>query len=461
VPLRAAIYARISQDRDGLRAGVERQVEECRALASRHGWDVGGLYVDDDVSAYTGKRRPQYERMLRDLRGGLVDGVVAWHPDRLHRRPRELETFIQLAEERGFLIVPVQAGDYDLATPTGRAIARTLGAWSAHESEHKGERVKSSVRQRAAMGLPNGGVRPHGYEPDQMTIRRSEATVIRKVAKRVIAGESLSSIAQGLNESGVPTARGKQWRVTTLRSVVTGYRLCALRESNGEIVGPAAWKPILSVDQSAAIRALLLDPNRERKRTPRRYLLAGLLHCGKCGNVLVSQPTGERRRYACKKMAGLTRCGGTYIEADAIERIVIEAVLYRLDGAAFGQATESDDTDTQSAGRELLALHKRLDQFTDMLSSGDMTREAYVRATRSVRKQITDSERAQAEGFRRNDLSVLGSDPRRLRRAWPDLPLARQQSIIRAVMDYADIGPGVLGQGCVALERFHPVWRAD
>lgn len=459
MPQSAAIYARISQDRDGLRAGVERQVAECRSTALGHGWEVGPVYVDDDVSAYSGRRRPEYERMLRDLRAGLVDGVVAWHPDRLHRRPRELETFIQLAEERGFLIVTVQAGDYDLATPTGRAIARTLGAWSAHESEHKGERVKSSIRQRAALGLPNGGVRPYGYEPDQMTIRRSEATVIKRVAKRVIAGESLSSIAQGLNEAEIPTAQGREWRVTTLRSVITGYRLCALRESNGQIVAKAAWKPILTVEQTSAIRAVLLDPSRERTRTPRRYLLAGLLHCGKCGNVLVSQPTGERRRYACKKMAGLSRCGGTYIEADAIERMVIEAVLYRLDGAAFDQAAPADDAEAGAAVLELLALQKRLEQFTDMLSTGDMTREAYVRADRSVRKQIGDLERAQAEVFRRNDVGALGSDPKRLRRDWPTLPLARQQSIIRAVLDHGVIGPGVLGLRSVAVERFAPIWR--
>ena len=207
LPTAAAIYARISQDRDGLRAGVDRQVDECRALAVRLGWEIGAVYADDDVSAYSGRRRSEYERMLRDLREGTADGVLAWHPDRLHRRPRELEAFIQLVETHGFPIATVQAGEYDLSRPTGRAMARTLGAWSAHESEHKGERVKSAIRQRVEQGLPNGGVRPYGYESDGIRIRREEAAVIRKVAKRVIAGESLASIAQGLNDQGMPTAR--------------------------------------------------------------------------------------------------------------------------------------------------------------------------------------------------------------------------------------------------------------
>lgn len=77
---RAGIYARISSDRPGDGLGVARQIEDCERLAERKGWRVVEQYVDDDVSAWSGRKRPQY------LRGF----------DRLHRQPSELESFKEL-----------------------------------------------------------------------------------------------------------------------------------------------------------------------------------------------------------------------------------------------------------------------------------------------------------------------------------------------------------------------------
>jgi len=90
-PKAVAIHARISSEPEGDRLGVTRQVDDCRAMAERRGWPVAELYVDDDVSAYSGKPRPAYRRMLEDIRSGSVDAVVVGHLDRLHRQPKPRE----------------------------------------------------------------------------------------------------------------------------------------------------------------------------------------------------------------------------------------------------------------------------------------------------------------------------------------------------------------------------------
>lgn len=77
-----AVYARISQDREGDGLGVKRQLDDCRADAGRRGWVVAEEYVDDDLSAYGGKVRPAYERMLTDIAAGSRDAVMVWHMDR-------------------------------------------------------------------------------------------------------------------------------------------------------------------------------------------------------------------------------------------------------------------------------------------------------------------------------------------------------------------------------------------
>ena len=85
---RAAIYCRISDDREGGALGVKRQEDDCRALAERRGWPVAEVFVDNDVSAYNGHVRPAYRRMLDAMKAGEVDAVVVWHLDRLHRHPK-------------------------------------------------------------------------------------------------------------------------------------------------------------------------------------------------------------------------------------------------------------------------------------------------------------------------------------------------------------------------------------
>jgi len=89
--MRAGVYLRQSRDQNGTGLAVARQREDCLKLCRERGWEPTE-YVDNDVSAYSGKRRPSYERMLIDIAAGKLDAVVVWDLDRLHRRPLELST---------------------------------------------------------------------------------------------------------------------------------------------------------------------------------------------------------------------------------------------------------------------------------------------------------------------------------------------------------------------------------
>lgn len=139
--VRAAIYCRISQDREGAGLGVDRQRQDCVKLCEDRGWEVIAVYEDNDLSAYSGKRRPGYETLLGTVRAHSVDVVVVWHTDRLHRSPRELEEWIVAVETAGVMTATVKAGELDLATSSGRLVARMFGAVARHESEQKGERI--------------------------------------------------------------------------------------------------------------------------------------------------------------------------------------------------------------------------------------------------------------------------------------------------------------------------------
>src|SRR3954464_3918895 len=128
VAQRAGIYARISSDRERDGLAVGRQLEDCERLAEERGWRVVERYVDQDVSAYKGRLRPAYRRLLADLRSGVVDGVIVYHLDRLHRQPAELEEFFNVCTAAGVDDLATVTGRINLADADGQFQARILGA---------------------------------------------------------------------------------------------------------------------------------------------------------------------------------------------------------------------------------------------------------------------------------------------------------------------------------------------
>ncbi len=98
----------------GITWGLRRQVEDCERLVALRGWEVAERYVDDDVSAYRGRPRPEYRRMLDDLRSGFVEAVVVWDADRLHRQPKELEEFFDVCKAAGVTQAGVGERGYGL-----------------------------------------------------------------------------------------------------------------------------------------------------------------------------------------------------------------------------------------------------------------------------------------------------------------------------------------------------------
>jgi site-specific DNA recombinase len=172
-------------------------------LAERCGHVVDEVYVDDDISAWSGKPRPEFERMLDDLRSRRIGAVLAWHLDRLTRHPRELEAFIDLCDELRVELGCV-TGEVDLGSHIGRLTARVLGGLARYESDHKSERIRRKHEEIAVKGrVSGGGSRPYGYEADKVTIRAAEAAIVRECATRLLAGEPVRSIARDLNERGV------------------------------------------------------------------------------------------------------------------------------------------------------------------------------------------------------------------------------------------------------------------
>jgi site-specific DNA recombinase len=465
VPKSAGIYARISSDREGLQLGVQRQVEDCRALAERRKWPVVKVYIDDDVSAYKSRIRPAYQQMLADLRNGVLDAVIVWNLDRLHRQPKELEEFFDICDAAQVVDLASVAGDINLGSDDGRFHARILGAVARKESDDKSRRLKRKHLELAQNGkVAGGGTRPFGYESDRRTIVPEEAAVIRDLARRVLAGDSLLSLCRDLTARGVPTVKGGRWTVQVLRNVLMSGRISGQREHNGEIVATAEWEGIITPDETDRLRRILADPERPANRTPRRYLLNRLVRCGRCGAMLISRPRGDgKRRYVCNKAPGLPGCGGIAIVADELEQFIVDAMLYSLDtpelAASLAAAPAASEGDAAEARRALDEAHAQLEELAAAYGERQITMREFIAARAPIEKRM---KQAQARAGTENRSAVLADfvvNPKALREDWGTLTLTRQRAIVAAVMDHATIAPATRGRNSFDPARVTPRWR--
>lgn len=342
-PKSTAIYCRISQDGEGSGLGVRRQEEDCGELADRRGWPITAIYVDNDVSAYSGKVRPQYRQMLQDIRDGAVDGVIVWHLDRLHRRPKELEEFFEICDQAALKHMASVSGDIDLSTDDGRFHARILGAVARKESDDKSRRIKRKHVELARDGQHLGGVGvPLGYSYDpatkELSIVPQEAEIVRLVFDRFLEGWALRQIAREVQERGVVGKRGrKRWTNGAITRILDNPTFASFRHYRGELT-EGKWEPLISReqwDQACALReaARAASPSQNRKGKG-KSLLSNLLTC-ECGAAMWRDSYASddsRSAYKCSrsKTKKWGDCTAGMVSANRAERMIEEAFLRRI-----------------------------------------------------------------------------------------------------------------------------------
>ncbi|WP_347058466.1 recombinase family protein [Blastococcus sp. HT6-30] len=463
-PTRPAIYARISRDQAGEGLGVLRQLEDCRKQAAGLGWPTPEEYVDNDFSAYSGKRRPAFQRLLDDLTAGACDGVVMWAPDRLTRQPRELELFLDTAEAAGVQHIKFVTGlaGVDLASRSGIAMLRIMGAMAADESAAKGERVKRKMLQNAERGLPHGrSRRPFGFDDDAIAHRPDEAAIIREMAERFVAGESLRSLCTDLDNRGIRTVKGAPWQTHSLRQVLTNPRVAGLRAYKGEVIGQAVWEPIISDALHRKVLATIESRRVSGRRTPRAYLLTGLLRCGKCGGTLFSARREDVRRYECRSGPDHGGCNGCTVVAGPLEELITDYALFRLDSPALADALagrDSADKETSALGQQLAQARETLEYLAEQFGAGEIDRREWEAARRPVRTRAENVERQLAAVTRTDALTGLGTGDA-LRVQWAQLNFDRQAAILRTLITTITIGSGARGAQRFNPDRAQVTWR--
>lgn len=376
------VYSRISDDKYDLAEGVEHQ----RRDGERRAWALGAVgvihFVENDKSAWKKKRirvkderdnsylvyrvwRPVWQlRFLPALRSGEIFGAVVVDQDRMAREPRDLEDCIELAEHYG---CPFEScdGSIDLNTPTGRTAARIKVAVSSQASADMSRRAKAHHAARQEDGIPMGGVRPFGYAEDKVTLVAAEAEAIRDAAKALLAGGKFSTIVSQWTAGGIKTSKGNSWTVSGFKAMMRNPRLAGLRgkscyglRDNGceyhyyeivrkpdgsEVAG--TWDAILDRETWDALQSIVAVNSSKKLNsdgwTKVKYLLSGILRCGRCGGRMNGCAYLDRHNYNCP-LNSKGGCGKVVRVGPPIDQMAI-VFAHRMHDLAMAELRDGSD----------------------------------------------------------------------------------------------------------------------
>lgn len=387
-PSRAGIYLRISQDRSGEALGVERQEQDCRALAARMGWIVTQVYRDNDISASTKSRKPRpgYSQMIKDAEDGVIDGIIVYNMDRLTRRMVELATFLPWLEEVGIPFMTTE-GD-DTQTTNGKMVIQIKGSVAQAEAERIAERVSRQREQARASGIYyTGGCRPFGWRDHKLTeLDPRESAAIREGAKMILAGSTPGDVMRKWVSDGIPTVTGTHWHLNTVKHIFRHPRVAGFVAYKGEVVtqgkfaavlDEATWRAVVNMMDS---RSTLNGPGKRGKGYgARTHLLSGFVFCDRCSaRMVVSTGYIEKggkpyTRLVCVKARG--GCGRMSRKYDwVMERVeaVMEIMLAQTpEMSSVGNEDEVQKIENQIQFLEENSAETRADMRQQLLSKED------------------------------------------------------------------------------------------
>jgi len=461
----AALYARLSRDRSGEETATGRQLDDCRAFAAARGWEVVGEFTDSDVSAY--KRnvaRPSYEAMLAELDAGRLDVIVAWKLDRLLRRVMDFEKLWERCEPHRANVVTVRDGIDTSAPMVGELLPRLMATFAQLESKNLSVReIRKHEETARNGGRAGGGHRPFGLSRDWSELVEPEATLVRGAVARILAGGSMYAIAREWNEAGGRTPTGKHWTVQHLASMLRSPRIAGLREHHGAIVARGTWPAIVTPEDHERLRAILAAHRRPGR--PGRFLLSGLVECGRCGSTMVirRRHVDGTRHYGCEKVNGHPACGGTYIVAEPLEELVAEMVITAIDSPALAaelRGLEMDDATTGDLGT-LRLDEQALEQLAlDHYVEHRIGRAEYLAARDELHARVEATRTRLSKPAGGTMLRDLAHDGGTVRGAWEAGDVDWRRQLLGTVLDRVIVGPASPGASRFDPDRVEVAWRA-
>ena len=391
----AALYARVSSDRQDVDLSVAAQLRALRDYAENNGYMVVREYVDEAESGRVADR-PQFQRMLDEA--GKPEApfkeILVWKFSRFTRKREHAVAFKSMLRRRGIRVVSITEQAEDSAT--GRLLEAIIEGVDEFYSENLAQEVRRGMREAASRGFWMTTYAPYGYRRvhvqdgaktrPTLELNPPADAVVRRIFDMALQGKSNLDITRTLNDEGIPTSNGKKWLKTTVHFTLTNeaYAGTVVWGTNSKDGKPPVRvehaHPAIVSKREFQLVARMMQTRAPNKANPRRvssrYLLSGLAKCETCGKAMTAAEakSGKYTYYICHSLLkrGKGTCKTPRLNAKKFEKIIVDELRSNI-------LTESN----------IRGLVKHLDEEMDEVASKQrQTLESIDGELEDVKKQL-------------------------------------------------------------------------
>ena len=342
----AALYARVSSDRQDVDLSVSAQLRALRDYAQKNGYLVAREYVDEAESGRIADR-PQFQRMLDEASKpeSPFKEILVWKFSRFTRKREHAVAFKSMLRRRGIRVVSITEHADD--SPTGKLMEAIIESVDEFYSENLAQEVVRGMREAASRGFWVTSYAPYGYKrvhvqdgPKKrptLELNPPADAVVRRIFDMALQGKSILDVTKTLNAEGIPTTNGKKWLKTTIHTMLdneayTGAVVWGTKAKDGAapVRVEDAHPAIISKGEFQRVKKLL-GSRAPKRMNPRRasspYLLSGLLRCQTCGKAMTAAEakSGKYTYYVCHSLLkrGSGTCKTPRLNAKNFEELIV------------------------------------------------------------------------------------------------------------------------------------------
>ena len=356
--MRVALYARVSTEEQALHGlSIEAQL-----AALREAYPNGQEYVDLGISARKAiTKRPELQRLLRDVEEDRIDLIVFTKLDRWTRNVREYYKCQDILDAHHVAWRALHE-NYETETASGRFVVSVMLAVAEQEADRTSERIKAVFEHKRNMGLRPAGAVALGLKlEDGKIVAGDEAQEVRDIFSTYIATRSTNATAKAFNKPP-----------TTLKYLLTNEQYL-----KSGVIDSDTWRTVQDIHMERETRSV---------RTDRVYLFSGLIYCPYCGHRLTSTTATGIIYYRCpNRYAG--RCKGIYVRESKVEEYLLSNLMSEVDNVNL------TIREKQTKKVDISALKKKRDRLTDLYMTDLIDRDKYETDFKTLTAQIDQAER--------------------------------------------------------------------
>lgn len=308
------------QAREGF--SLPEQKERLEAMCKYKGYEIYDYYEDAGISAKTGNKRPEFDRLLNDIKTGKINTIVTLKLDRLTRSVYDWENIMKFLEQNNAYL-DCANDEINTTNANGKLVSRLLMSVSQNEIERTSERTKIGL----AGAIKNGNIphqTPFGFKRDNKKLVPNPLTkdIIVRMYQLYFEGNSYQSIANIFNDENVGN---KKWRDNTIMEMIENplYKGDFIhgKRSKHPIYYENIVEPIVSKEMWESCQVQRKKNSRNYIRI-KEYIFLQKLKCPICGRIMGGKATYKKKNDTTYYYYGCQKCKNN-IKEDSIENSMI------------------------------------------------------------------------------------------------------------------------------------------